>query len=257
MWLHAGPVAFVLFAWWFSTGAIAYVAGRPERTHKWSMAAATLALVAAFWVLYRLRDGSVEDTTAAYAAFGSALVIWGWQELAFLLGYVTGPRRQACPDGALGWRRAGYAFQVVLHHEVALLVLGAAVLALMPERGPPVAAWTFGALWAMRQSAKLNVFFGVRNLNEQFLPPKIAYVQSYFRRRPMNALFPASMALAIAAAVLSWRAAMAADITALQQSGLGLVATLLTLGAAEHGLMVLPLPSHGLWRWWLDERPSP
>ena len=249
MWQHAAPIAFVLVAWWASTGAILYLAGLPERTHRRSMAIGTLALVLAFAALHGLK--SANDTAAAYAAFVAVLVIWGWQELGFLLGYVTGPRREPCPSGARGWRRAGYAFQVVLHHELALLLLGAGVLALVPERAPPVAWWTFAALWLMRQSAKLNVFFGVRNLNEQFLPAKVAYVHSYFRRRPMNALFPASMLLSLAAAAWLWRSALESDLAGPERPGLLLVATLLTLGVAEHGLMVLPLPSHALWRCWL------
>ena len=31
--------------------------------------------------------------------------------------------------------------------------------------------WTFCLFWAMRQSAKLNFFPGVLNLDEQFIPP--------------------------------------------------------------------------------------
>ena len=34
----------------------------------------------------------------------------------------------------------------------------------------------------MRQSAKLNVFLGVRNLSEEFLPQHLHYLQSYFTR---------------------------------------------------------------------------
>ena len=39
----------------------------------------------------------------------------------------------------------------------------------------------------MRQSAKLNVFLGVRNLNADFLPDHLKYLQTYFVRAPMNA----------------------------------------------------------------------
>ena len=45
----------------------------------------------------------------------------------------------------------------------------------------------------MRESAKLNLFLGVRNLSEEFLPAHLAYLQSYFRRRSMNMLFPFSV----------------------------------------------------------------
>ena len=51
--------------------------------------------------------------------------------------------------------------------------------------------WTFLSLWGMRLSAKLNVFLGVRNLGEKFLPAHISYLTSYMRRRPMNWLVSA------------------------------------------------------------------
>ena len=81
----------------------------------------------------------------------------------------------------------------MLHHELALLLLGALLVALTwhaPNHGALV---TFTILWVMRQSAKLNVFLGVRNLNESFLPVHLEYLQSYFRRRAMNLLFPFSV----------------------------------------------------------------
>jgi hypothetical protein len=65
---------------------------------------------------------------APILAFTCAILVWAWQEVAFLLGYVTGPRRVALSAGRSGWRRAGYALQAVLHHELALVLLGLCVL---------------------------------------------------------------------------------------------------------------------------------
>jgi putative photosynthetic complex assembly protein 2 len=206
--------------------------------------------VAALAALYGLRGQDDMTIGAAYAAFTAALVVWGWQEMAFLLGYVTGPRRLPCPSEAQGWRRVGLALQVIAHHEIALLLLGAALLWL----GPSVALWTFVSLWALRQSAKLNVFLGVRNLNEHFLPAHVAYLHSYFRQRPMNRLFPLSVLLASAAAWWLWQAALAGGLGRAEETGLVLVATIVTLGLLEHWLMVLPLPSHQLWAWGMRSR---
>ena len=107
----------------------------------------------------------------AARSFVCALLIWAWQEIAFLLGVVTGPRRSDCPHDARGWRRAALAFETVAHHELALLVLGAGVVAVTWQQPNRNGLWTFAILWAMRQSAKLNVFLGVRNFSEEFLPP--------------------------------------------------------------------------------------
>lgn len=240
------PIAFALFVWWFSTGVILYLDGLPQRTFRWTLAAATGALALAFWGLV----GSRADTSAlgAYCGFACAVLIWAWQEIAFLLGAITGPRRTALPAGTTGWRRAYFALQAVLHHEIALLGLGIAVYAVAANAPNPTGWWTFLALWAMRQSSKLNVFLGVRNLNESFLPQHLRYLASYFLRRRMNLLFPFSVAAGIAAAVAVVQRASgspdAGEITALCLTG-----TMLTLGIVEHGLLVLPIPAQLLWRW--------
>jgi len=195
---HAGPILYTLLLWWFSTGVILYLNGLPRPTHKWTMLAASVLLgVALCGVAVSASDTRI---SGAYLAFTAALMVWAWQEVGFLLGYVTGPRRSACPEDAQGWRRAGHAVMAILYHELALVVLAAAVLALTWQQPNQVAVWTFAALWVMRLSAKLNVFLGVRNLNEQFLPEHLRYLHSYFRQRPTNALFASSVIAAMAAA---------------------------------------------------------
>jgi len=249
---QVAPIAYVLFAWWFSTGVILYLVGLPRATHKWTMAATTLLLAAALAAI--ARSASDAGHAAAYVGFTGALAVWAWQEVAFLLGYVTGPRRQPCPAQARGWQRAGLAFQTVLHHEIALLLLGATLFALtwhQPNRG---ALATFAILWCMRQSAKLNFFLGVRNLNDHFLPAHLAYLHSYFRRRRMNGLFPLSVVVATVATVAAWEWAFAADLTAAREAAALLAATLLSLGVLEHWFMVIPLTSHALWNWGLRSR---
>lgn len=252
MWNQAGPIAYTLFVWWFSTGVILYLVGLPRSTHKWTMAGSTLMLGGALWAVAR----TAGDTShaAVYTAFTGALGVWAWQEVAFLLGYVTGARRQPCPEQAQGWQRLRLALQAVLHHELALLVLGAVLLALTWQQ-PNQAAWvTFAILWVMRQSAKLNLFLGVRNLNEHFLPAHLAYLHSYFRKRRMNGLFPLSVLASSVAAVLWWQIALGGGQSAAAEAAAMLSATLLTLGLIEHWFMVLPLPSHALWEWGMRSR---
>ena len=62
--------------------------------------------------------------------------------------------------------------------------------------------WTFIVLWWMHQSARLNVFLGVSNLNAEFLPEHLAHIRSFFRSAPMNLLFPFSVTLSTICAVL-------------------------------------------------------
>lgn len=246
------PVLFTLFIWWFSTGAILYLDGLPRRTFKWTMAGNTAVLALALFGLSA--SGADTSVGGAYCAFTCAILVWGWQEMAFLLGYVTGPRREPCPPGAVGWERARHAFQAVMHHELALVVLAVAVSVATWGAPNQTGWWTYLILWTMRQSAKLNVFLGVRNLNESFLPPHLKYLQTYFTRRSMNLLFPLSISVATLVATFLWRDAFAAGISPFERTGLTLAATLLSLALLEHWFMVLPLNSAGLWNWGLRSR---
>ncbi len=241
------PIVYTLFVWWFSTGVILYLDGLPRRTFPLTLQAATLMLGAALYALVHTRNDT--SVAGAYCAFTCALLVWAWQEVAFLLGVVTGPRRSACPPGASGWRRTGYAVQAVLYHELALILLAIAVVACVGTGENRVGIWTFMALWGMRQSAKLNIFLGVRNIGDNFLPPHLRYMASYFKRAPMNPLFPVSVTLATGSAVLVWWHLLEGQVSAFDAAGLSLVGTMLALGALEHWLLVLPLPSEALWRW--------
>lgn len=246
------PVVFVLLLWWASTGVILHLVGLPRRTHRWTLGSATLLLVLALAGLAATRDDT--RVTGAYLGFSCALVVWAWAEVSFLLGQVSGPRRLPCPPGAAGWRRAGLALQTVLHHELALLALGAAVLVAVGDGPNRSGAWTFGALWLLRLSAKLNLFLGVRNVGEAFLPPQLAYLASYFRQRAMNPLLPLSMGLSTAATVAIWQAALADGASAHDAAALALLGSLVALGLLEHVFMALPLPTHRLWQWGLQSR---
>lgn len=243
MWSLALPVLFTVFAWWSSTAAILYLVKLPRRTHGLIMLLGTLALPLGLYWVYTAGGAEGRGAGAAYAAFSAALMVWGWQELAFLLGYVTGPHRQPCPTEASPGRRVWLAVRTVLHHELALVALGVAIYFLSPEDGSHVACWTFAALWVMRLSAKLNLFLGARNLQDHLLPPHLAYLGSYFRKRSMNALFPWSMALCLAAAAALIGAALPSGISEHDRTALMLVAALIALGALEHGLMMLPMRS--------------
>ena len=246
------PIVYTLFVWWFSTGVILYLNGLPRWTHPWTMLGATVLLGVALVGLAATRDDT--RVSGAYLAFTCTLLVWAWQEVGFLLGYVTGPRRTPCPAHTSGWRRAGYALQTLLHHELALIVLALAVLAVTWGGATPTGLAAFMIFWVMRQSAKLNVFLGVRNLSEDFLPAHLKYLQTYFKRAPMNALFPVSVVASSWIAVLLWQAAAAHGVSAFEATALTFSGTLLSLAILEHCFMVLPLPSQALWNWGLRSR---
>ena len=124
-------------------------------------------------------------------------------------------------------------------------------LLLIVSWGQPnkLGVWTFLVLFGMRLSAKLNVFLGVPNLSEEFLPQHLGFLKSYFGRKPMNGLFPVSITLSTLCAAYVFHLAVAPDAGAFAASGYTLLGALIALGTLEHWLLVLPLPDAALWRW--------
>ena len=59
-----------------------------------------------------------------------------------------------------------------------------------------VGLWTYLLLWMMHLSARLNVFLGVRNVSEEFVPARMEVLKSFLTRKPMNLLFPVSVTAA-------------------------------------------------------------
>ena len=180
------PVLFVLFSWWFLTGAVLWLIGLPRTTVRWSMAGATLVALGALATLWQTAGDT--SPAAAYTAFLAALLVWGWHEMSFLTGMVTGPRTSEAPRHTRG--RAGLwpAVETLLYHEAAILVTGLLLYAMLAGSPNEVGLWTFVILWVMRISAKLNVYLGVPNLTEEFLPAHLTYLKTYFCRRSMNLL---------------------------------------------------------------------
>lgn len=234
------PLIFVTLLWFFSTGAILWLNRLPRETHQGAIVAATPLAGAAVCGL--LVSASDTGAAAAYLAFASALAIWGWHEMSFLMGFVRGPRRTSCPPGARGWRRFVVSAETLIHHEIALATTLIAIAALTWGQPNQVASLTFAALFAMRLSAKLNIFLGVANLSADLMPDHLAYLKSYFRTARMNALFPLSIAAMLAA--VAWLASAAGS-----DAGAALLLGLVLLGLIEHALMMLPVRDEKLWAW--------
>ena len=238
---------FVLAVWWASTGVVLKLVWLDRRTFRSSVAAlGALAVASLGGIVWSCR---LETTRAAYVAFGCALAVWAFHELTFLLGMVTGPRTLPCPPEARGWRRFVLATQVVIHHEIALAVTLVAVVALTWKQPNQVATQTFLVLWVMRLSAKLNVFLGVRNLTEQFVPDHLRYLIGYFRRARLNPLMPISVIAGSLVALRLVGSALAEDASPFGVASRALVATLLGLAVLEHIFLAIPLPDALLWRW--------
>ncbi len=128
------------------------------------------------------------------------------------------------------------------------------VLAISWGAANQIGAWTFVILWLARLSAKLNIFLGVPNVTEEFLPAHLEFLKSYFRRRPMNLLFPLSITALTAVTILLVEIVANANSHGFWISGGTLLATLSALALIEHWFLVLPLPVAELWRWGFKSR---
>ncbi|MEL6104345.1 MAG: putative photosynthetic complex assembly protein PuhE, partial [Pseudomonadota bacterium] len=181
-----------LFVWWFSTGAILWLVNRKVTYPGPLVLGAPMLAFGIMGYGAALTDASV---AGAYLGFLAALALWGWIELAFLAGRITGPNRAPCPPGVSEGTRFSKAWATIAHHE--LLLAGVLAVLIFWSEGADnrVGLWTFGVLFLARISAKLNLFLGVPRFHAEFLPPALSHLPSYFKRARMNALFPISMVL--------------------------------------------------------------
>ncbi len=248
---HVVPVLFTIVLWWTSTAVIARLIGRAPRTYPRLLTLASLVGVAGLLASIGLRD--ITTTASALLAFTAALAIWGWIEVTFLTGKITGPAGDgaAADDGLL--RRAAHALKAILWHELLIVATVAAVGVILVRRNNDLALLVLLLLWLMRSSAKLNLFLGVRNLGGAFLPPHLQHLLRFMRQRRMNPLMPLSLLLG---GVIAWQCgsdALAAT-SAHEAAAYSILATLAVLAVLEHLLMILPMPAEALWRWSLANR---
>ena len=249
----ATPVAFALLCWWFGTGAILWLVRRDPRSFFTSMIVCTLLLGLSFWATWESMQAATERN--AYLGFASVILMWSWHEMAFLTGWLTGPRARALQPGVTGFTRFTQSLCAVLWHELALLA-NFGVLLLMQQGQPShVAICTFALLWCMRASAKLNLFFGVPEVGAQYLPRHLTWLATHFRTGSLSGFFYLSVGLACA--VWAWMVWELASGQATVTTGWLLLAALLGLAIVEHLLMVFALPMQKLWGWAMAQRHPP
>jgi putative photosynthetic complex assembly protein 2 len=240
---HGLPLLYVVMLWFFSTALVVALDHRARG--RIALALTGGAACAAVAVIAILAPS--KDAFAAYASFTAAFVIWGWHELSFLTGAVTGPRREPLPEGASGWTRFRLSAATVIHHELALATT--LIVLLTVSIGHPNVAGTaaFALLFAMRLSTKLNIFAGVPNFSSEILPPQLAYLQSYFRNRPSGWVMLLSLAATIGLTIWLGMSALAAGGDAAVTWSL--LTGLAVLGVIEHLFLVMPIGDTALWRW--------
>lgn len=240
-----------IFAWWFFTGAILLIVRRSDKGAAVAHGRSVFFTIPVFALGFAGLMVSGAPTVAnTYIAFLSVLLIWGWIELAFLAGVITGPEKRPCPSGLPDGIRFIRAFQTLAYHEYLLLAALIAIVSITAGSENTVGLWTYVILFTARISAKLNLYFGVPRINTEFVPQPLQHLKSYFRQGNISAAFPIGVTfLSIAAACFAER--LVAAETPVQMVGFALLTAMAALAALEHWLMVIPLPDAKLWRWML------
>jgi len=248
---HLLPFLATILLWFASTALIVWLANRPRATYRASLRAAGAAAVGGLLLILATLERT--DAWAAYASFIGALAIWGWEELAFLTGAVSGPRRAPVSAGASGRRRFAEATAAIIHHELALAAVVLLLAVLSWNAANPTGAVAFALLFAMRLSAKLNIHIGVPNLSDEVLPGHLEHLRSYFRRRPLGPALLLSVAATLALAAWLGVRAVAAPAGG-EAVAASLIFALAALGALEHLFLALPVRDGVLWRWAIPAR---
>lgn len=236
---HILPTLATIVLWFASTALIVWLANRPRDTFRRSLGLGGVAAVIGLVLMVGAAGDSGD--AAAYASFAGALAIWGWHELAFLTGAVTGPRRAPLAPGG---SRFADATATVIHHELALAATAVLLLALTWGAPNAIGAYIFALLFVLRLGTKLAIFAGVPSMSDELLPAHLGYLKSYFGPPRFSATLALALAGAIALTLWLGARAMAAP-----SAGGALLFALAALGAIEHLFLALPLRDGALWRW--------
>jgi putative photosynthetic complex assembly protein 2 len=243
--------------WWFGTVTVMALGALALPLLRLSApCGAVMSVAALVCVQHTLTDGR---PAGAYAAFVCAVLLWGTLELAFLGGWLAGPRRRSATAVHGSWAHFRQAASAVLWHQLAVLTVLAGLAWQARGQTNTMALQTFAVLAVMRLSAQLNLYLGVGFDGQEFLPRRLAYLASYFHHSHRgNALWPWSMGLGALAGV-AW-VVQAAGAWGMpndgQRTGALLLASLMLLALAEHAFMRWPVPHGRLWQWALPPAPA-
>ncbi|WP_246611135.1 putative photosynthetic complex assembly protein PuhE [Aquisediminimonas profunda] len=254
-WALILPFIFVAVVWFVSTGAIIWLDNKPVETFGASLVGATV--VAGFATLGVIVSAGDASTSGAYLAFASATAIWGWHEMSFLMGFVRGPNRKEEGPNLAGWARFKSAAATLIHHEIALAATTAVLFLMCLGQPNQIAAETFGLLFVMRLSTKLNIFLGVANLTTDIMPAHMAYLKTYFRKAAINPLFPLSLAGSAWLSIILLGQALAAPQASGEMVGTMMLFALVALATLEHVFLMLPMRDSALWAWASPKQKSP
>ena len=243
-----------VFLWWFSTGAILLVVRLLENHSlltRLKICIFSLPILAfGLWGIWQ--TSSNLTIVGSYSAFISAILVWGWIELTFLTGVVTGPNKSQCPKNIPLFEKFIRAWGTLAYHEVSLLLALGLVISLAYGQENHFGIWTFTVLYFARIFAKLNLFLGVPHVNAEFIPEALSHLKSYFKISKLNWFFSISVTI-LTLTTVCWVERLFTVQNSYEIIGFSLLFTISLMALLEHWFMVLPIPDARLWRWMLPK----
>ena len=219
--------------WWLATGLVIAAQRDPATRLAAAVVSGGLALLG-LWLVARSRT----DATPAGArrALAGAGLLWTWVAVSLYAGWLVGPTPIRPAPGTPMLAEAGLAIHALLWHELGSLAVLALAWAL--TRGGPNRAGfhVLAVFWTTTQLAKLNVFAGVANPGDRFLPEWLSFVRWYVGPAQNTPLLAVSIAVLTAAAFIAGRRAARATDPFARWAG-AMVACMLALGALEHAFL--------------------
>jgi putative photosynthetic complex assembly protein 2 len=246
MALIIGTFGLAILAWWGSTGLIVLAVRSFEQRHGLVLIGA--AFMAALGLAALIASSGSATAGGAVAAFVGALLIWAFFEVAFLLGLITGPRKTPLPVNVTPRQRFRFAAETVIYHELALVGTLLFLTVAMWGSANHVGVMIFALLWVMRLASKFILFLGARHSLSEMMPPRLMYLQSYFRTDRTTILFPVVLVLGLGNFGFLARAAVMSDAPFFIVAHV-LAATFMLLALAELVFLNLPVRDSALWAW--------
>lgn len=246
------PIVFVVLLWWFSTGAILWLARGVDSQMHPRLLIVTVACALGFAGV--IISSTSSEVWSVYLAFVSALAIWGWVEFTFLAGLITGPKDTPCPPNISEGKRFAMAYKVICHHEYALVIMMIVLAVLDTSGGTGTAIKTFALLWVMRLGAKLSMFAGAPGISVEMIPARLSYMKSYFKQDKISLTFWVSIISWVIFFVAGVYALATVNYSAAIQTQIIILTSLVGLAILEHIFMVLPIKDSKLWHWAMPEK---
>ena len=237
-----------VFLWWLMTGLALMSVHQSRRTQRIIFMLTTLSMGGALFLVEP--NAALATTSATIAGFAMGLGIWGWLELSYLMGYITGPVKESATvsQSYSQVRRFQQALGTTIYHELLVVAVVGGVCVLGAGLPNPTIQNTLAVLWLMRWSTKLNLFFGVRHFNSEWLPAHMRYITSFLGPDKNNWFTLLSTLLAAYCTYLLFFYGHGATEPAIGLSFF-LIAWLAALAVLEHCFLMIPMGETALWRW--------